>query len=31
MAAHDPAIHPFFEKGFLRRLMDTRVKPAYDE
>jgi hypothetical protein len=25
----DPAIHPFFEM-LLRRVMDTRVKPAYD-
>ena len=30
MAALDPAIH-LFEKSFLRRLMDTRVKPAYDK
>jgi len=30
MAGLDPAIHRF-GKGFLRGLMDTRVKPAYDE
>jgi hypothetical protein len=29
MAGLDPAIHPLW-KSFLRRLMDTRVKPAYD-
>jgi hypothetical protein len=30
MAGLDPAIHPAFEISALRRLMDTRVKPAYD-
>jgi hypothetical protein len=30
MAGLDPAIHPL-RKGLFRRLMDTRVKPAYDE
>ena len=30
MAGLDPAIH-LFEKGLLRRKMDTRVKPAYDD
>jgi hypothetical protein len=29
IAGLDPAIH-LLEKRFLRRLMDTRVKPAYD-
>jgi hypothetical protein len=30
VAGPDPAIHPF-RKMPLRRLMDTRVKPAYDK
>jgi hypothetical protein len=30
MAGLDPAIHPL-RKNVLRKLMDTRVKPAYDE
>jgi hypothetical protein len=27
----DPVIHPLRNKGFLRRLMDCRVKPGNDE
>jgi hypothetical protein len=30
IAGLDPAIHPLWET-LLRRLMDTRVKPAYDD
>jgi hypothetical protein len=30
IAGLDPAIHLSFEKCFLRRWLDTRVKPAYD-
>jgi hypothetical protein len=30
MAGLDPVIHPF-RKSFSRRLMDTLVKPVYDE
>jgi hypothetical protein len=30
IAGLDPAIHPFREMLF-RRVMDTRVKPAYDK
>jgi hypothetical protein len=30
MAGLDPAIHPL-RKTLFRRLMDTRVKPAYDQ
>jgi hypothetical protein len=30
IAGLDPAIH-HLEKLFLRRVMDTRVKPAYDD
>jgi hypothetical protein len=26
----DPVIHPLRNKGFLRRLMDARVKPGHD-